>query len=47
MPYNFFCITIYTADDFHGKLGHSNSLIQKLLGPFLIDVLLCCEIYSL
>lgn len=45
-PYNFSCITIYTADDFHGKLGHPNLLIQKLLGPFLI-CLLCCEIYNL
>jgi len=34
-PYNFSCTAIYTADDFHGKLGHSNLLIQKLLGPFL------------
>lgn len=46
-PYYFFCIAIYTADDFHGKLGHSSLLIQELLGPFLIYKLLCCEIYNL
>lgn len=34
--YNFFCIVIYIVDDFHGKLGHSNLLIQELLSPFLI-----------
>lgn len=46
-PYNSSCINIYTADDFHGKLGHSNLLIQKLLSPFLTYLLLCCEIYNL
>lgn len=45
-PYNFSCIASYTADFFHGKLGHSKQLTQKLLGPFLI-YLLCCEIHNL